>query len=76
MVDEVVGNDAKAWTAKQQAGKKRHQYSSTFKAETLNIMEQPNNTQESVGKHFQSNQSQVSKYLKNKIQIMKDAADD
>ena len=40
------------------------------------MMEQLRNTQESVVKHFPIDQSQVSKYLKNKIQTMKDTADD
>ena len=44
MVGEVVGNDGKAPTAKQQPGKKRRQYSATFKAEVINMMEQPGNT--------------------------------
>ena len=65
----------KACTAKQQAGEKRHQYSSTFKAETLNMTEQPDNTKESVVKHLRIDQSQISRYLNNKIQITKDAAD-
>ena len=38
-------------------------------------MEQLRNTQESVVKHFPIDQSQVSRYLKNKIQTMKDTAD-
>ena len=44
MVGEVVGNDGKAPTAKQQPGKKRRQYSATFTAEVINMMEQPGNT--------------------------------
>ena len=39
------------------------------------MMEQLRNTQESVVKHFPIDQSQVSRYLKNKIQTMKDTAD-
>ena len=44
MVGEVVGNDGKAPTAKQQPVKKRRQYSATFKAEVINMMEQLGNT--------------------------------
>ena len=40
------------------------------------MMEQPGNTHESVAEHFRIDQSQVSRYLKNKIQITKDAAGD
>ena len=76
MVGKVIGNDAKAHAAKQQAGKKHHQYSAAFKVEVINMMEQLGNTQESVVEHFRIDQSQVSRYLKNKIQIMKDEADD
>ena len=39
------------------------------------MMEQLRNTQESVVKHFPIDQSQVSRYLKNKIQTTKDTAD-
>ena len=39
VVGKVVGNDAKVRAAKQQAGKKRHQYSATFKAEVFNMTE-------------------------------------
>ena len=39
------------------------------------MMEQLRNTQESVVKHFPIDQSQVSRYLKNKIETMKDTAD-
>ena len=40
------------------------------------MMEQLGNTQESVVEHFRIDQSQVSRYLRNKIQIMKDEAND
>ena len=76
VVGKVVGNDAKACAAKQQAGKKRHQYSTTYKEEVIDMMEQLDNSQESVAEHFRIDQSQVSRYLKNKIRILKDAADD
>ena len=76
VVSKVVGNDAKAPAAKQQAGKKCHQYSVDFKADVFNMMQQPSNTQESVTEHLQIDQIQVSTYLKNKIQITKDTADD
>ena len=39
------------------------------------MMEQLRNTQESVVNHCPIDQSQVSRYLKNKIQTMKDTAD-
>ena len=39
VVGKVVGYDAKARAGKQQVGKKRHQYSSTFKAEVINMAE-------------------------------------
>ena len=67
----VVGNDATA-----PAGKKRHQYSANFEAEVINMMKQPGKKQESVADHFRIDQSLVSMYLKNKIQIAKGATDD
>ena len=77
VVGKVVGNDGKAGAAKQQGGKKCHWYSPTFKAEeVINMMEQPSKTQESVVEHFRTDQSYVSRYLKNKTQIMKDTAGD
>ena len=63
VVGKVAGNDSKARAAMQQARKKRHQYSATFKAEVINMMGQPGNNQESVAEHFQIDQSQVSRYL-------------
>ena len=63
VVGKVAGNDTKARAAMQQARKKRHQYSATFKAKVINMMGQPGNNQESVAEHFQIDQSQVSRYL-------------
>ena len=40
------------------------------------MKQQPSNTQESVTEHLQIDQIQVSRYLKNKIQITKDTAND
>ena len=40
------------------------------------MMQQPSNTQESATEHLQIDQIQVSRCLKNKIQIKKDTADD
>ena len=76
VVNKVVGKVSKAEAAKHQAGKKRHQYSAVFKAEVIDQMEQPGSTQESVAEHFRIDQSQVSRYVKNKIEIMRDAADE
>ena len=72
----VVGYDAKAPAAQPQAGKKRHQYSANFEAEVINMMKQPGKKQESVADHFRIDQSLVSMYLKNKMQIAKGATDD
>ena len=73
---KVVGNDANICAAKRQAGKKRHHYTTIFKTEVINMMEQLGNNQESAIELFRIDQSQASSYLKNKIETMKDAADD
>lgn len=66
----------KARAANYLAGKKRHQYSVTFKADVSNTLEQPDRTQESTAEKFCADQSQVLRYAKSRVQIMKNVADD
>ena len=61
--------------AVERAGKKRVQYTAAFKAEVINALDEEDATQESVATRFNIDQSQVSRYVKNKSQVMKDAAD-
>ena len=46
-----------------------------FKAEVISALDEPDATQESVAGKFNIDQSQVSRYVKKRSQIMIDAAD-
>lgn len=75
LVKKVVAKDAKFRGGKETAGKKRCQYTAMFKANVINALDEPDATQETVADKFNISQSQVSRYVKNRSQIMKDAAD-
>ena len=71
LVNKVVSKEAMARGGRERAGKKRVQYT----AEVINALDEEDATQESVATRFNIDQSQVSRYVKNKSQVMKDAAD-
>ena len=75
LVNKVVSKEAMARGGRERAGKKRVQYTAAFKAEVINALDEEDATQESVATRFNIDQSQVSRYVKNKSQVMKDAAD-
>ena len=72
VVNKVVSTEAKRDGAAKMAGKKRHQYPATFKAEAISTCEN-GVVQETVAEWFGITQSQVSRWLKNKASIMEDA---
>ena len=73
LIDRVVVNIAKSTGANKIAGKKRHQYTASFKASAINEYEN-GVSQEEVAEKFRVTQSQVSRWIKNKENMMKDAA--
>ena len=73
LTDRLVANIAKTTGAKKIAGKKQHQYTASFKASAINEYEN-GVSQEEVAKKVRVTQSQVSTWIKNKENIMQDAA--
>ena len=73
LIDRVVANIAKSTGANKIAGKKRYQYTASFKASAINEYEN-GVSQEEVAEKFRVTQSQVSRWIKNKENMMKDAA--
>ena len=60
---------------KANASKKRHAHTATFKAMVINAFEESENVcQDDIAEQFRINQSMVSRWLKDRHTIMKDAA--
>ena len=60
---------------KANASKKRHAHTATFKVMVINAFEECENVcQDDIAEQFQINQSMVSRWLKDRHTIMKDAA--
>ena len=73
LVNKVVSEKAESEGASKVVGKKRHQYSSAFKAKAINAYEHGAN-QESIAESFGVTRSQISRWLKNQKIILEDAA--
>ena len=73
LIERAVVNTAKNTGANKITRKKRHQCAAGFKASTINEYEN-GASQEEVAKKFLVTQTQVSRWIKNKENIMKDAA--
>ena len=73
LVNKVVNKRAKSAGASKVAGKKRHQYSTVFKAEAINAYDNGAN-QESIAESLVATQSQISRWLKKRKTILEDAA--
>ena len=71
-INKVVSTEAKRDGAAKTAGKKRHQFPATFKAEAISTCEN-GVAQETVAEWFGITQSQVSRWLKNKASSKEDA---
>ncbi|XP_065658758.1 jerky protein homolog-like [Hydra vulgaris] len=72
IVNKVVSEMKKSEESRQLAGKKRHQYTAAFKAEAINAYGYEAN-QETIAESFGVTQSQISRWLKKKETIIKDA---
>ena len=75
VVGKVVGIVGKSEGTKQPKGKKRHGYTAQFKAEVIHACDSPNESQLTVAERFGVSQSQVSRWMKDRINICRDACD-
>ena len=73
-LNTVEANYERHLRLKRHASKRRHAHSAEFKAEVINTCSQPDVLQVNVAENFRIDQSMVSRWMKNRKAIMKEAA--
>ena len=75
LVDNVARQEGRRFGGLKNAGKKRQSYPAFFKAQAINEIEIEGMMQVDAAEKYGVDQAQISRWLKNRVKIMRDAAD-
>ena len=74
LIKNVEGSIAKQGAAKKQAAKQRHVYTTKFKVQVIEVCGEEGATQDIIAEKFGISQSEVSRWMIKRRDIMKDAS--